>query len=135
MCVGPEADNLAMITQLQDIVLLKVGSPMRPCSGDLSVESETFNFLSRHRRWTSEGILRQPACQFVSENVKLIGLQSANNTITPATKDNKDDDGEFEGDHIILYRTVVGKLMYVSEEFPEAMYQIKEQAGTRSTAA
>ena len=72
--------------------------------------------------------MRRPSPKFVQECLELLGLEEANPVFTPGHKglDESSSDVPLDQAEVALYRTVVGKLLYVSEEFPEYMFAVKE---------
>jgi hypothetical protein len=79
-CTGPQDDNLKLLKQLEQRVLLKIAPPMMPEDG------KVHTFLSRERRWTSEGLVIRPLPKFVNECCELLGLEGCKISRTPGLK-------------------------------------------------
>eukprot|EP00971_Amphidinium_carterae_P341601 6480484-Amphidinium_carterae.1 len=106
------------------LIMLKTSGPFR--TGD------SFDHLKRSRRITEYGVHIKPCRLHASRVVELLGLDGARVAPTPRAELGKRDgdklDEPLEDEFIPVFRTCVGKLLYLSQNRQDVAYATKELA-------
>ena len=126
LTTGPAEANDAMLEDLGKHVLLKISEPLDEGSG----EHDYRTFLSRLRSRDGARLYKRVSERFVLEAADGLGLRGATPARTPAVTDKNKrapkDDEELDSRERLLFRSTVGKLLWVQEDYAEATYEIKE---------
>ena len=93
---------------------------------------DTFVYLKRKVLVVENGFIVRPDDSHIAELVKLTGVKSKKTKKTPTTTEfNKlsNEDEELTGEDVKLYRSCVGKLLYLSPDRPDIQYVTQGLAG------
>lgn len=118
----PDKNKIMLLEMIGQEMLLKVGAPL-PEEGSLA---KFENFLSRERSRRGDLMLPHVSSRYVEEAAALVGLSDAHAASTPSVTDRKkrnpgaDDDPELRDSEKSLFRSVVGKLLWVQEDYAKA---------------
>ena len=91
---------------------------------------DKFYFLGRVIMRTARGYSVEASPKHIFYVVNVLGLEEAKPVMTPSVKRTPMAESlvELEGERRAMYRTVVGKLLYISQERADVMYSVKETA-------
>jgi hypothetical protein len=99
---------------------MKVGEPLGPgCSSE---------FLGRRKVRTEEGLFTAPSRRLIDDVLSLVDLSGCRPVTTPMEKMKAESsDCEVLGDaDAQIYRSVVGKLLFISKDRPDLGFTVKE---------
>ena len=117
---GPDEAVEELVRKLQQIFLMKVGEPLGPgCSSE---------FLGRRKVRTEEGLFTAPSRRLIDDVLSLVDLSGCRPVTAPMEKMKAESsDCEELGDaDAQIYRSVVGKLLFISKDRPDLGFTVKE---------
>ena len=87
-------------------------------------------FLDRVIERTARGYSVEANPKYIRNVINVLGLVEAKPVMTPSAKRTPTTESlvELEGERRAMYRTVVGKLLYMCQERADFMYSVKETA-------
>ena len=87
-------------------------------------------FLGRVIERTARGYSVEANPKYIRNVINVLGLEEAKPVMTPSVKRTPTTESlvELEGERRAMYRTVVGKLLYMCQERADVMYSVKETA-------
>ena len=87
-------------------------------------------FLGRVMVRTARGYSVEANPKYIRDVITVLGLDEAKPVTTPSVKRTPTTESlvELEGERRAMYRTVVGKLLYMCQERADVMYSVKETA-------
>ena len=82
-------------------------------------------------RRTARGYSVEANPKYIRNVINVLGLEDAKPVMTPSVKRTPTTESlvELEGERRAMYRTVLGKLLYMCQERADVMYGVKETAG------
>ena len=89
-----------------------------------------FYFLGRVIERTARRYSVEANPKYIRNVINVVGLEEAKPVMTPSVKRTPTTESlvELEGERRAMYRTVVGKLLYMCQERADVMYSVKETA-------
>ncbi len=128
MSTGPEKELKEVFAEMAKHIMIKM-EPMLFPGGEGS-------FLRRTHAWGDEGLVTVPNKQLLEDLKEILNMSSCRPVGTPATKAWSYQEGDQEelsaADHT-LYRTAVGKLLFVAQDRADIKYATKECARDLAT--
>ena len=120
---GPKNEVLKLVELLSKQVLMRITGRMEK-TGDKNY------FLGRVIERTARGYSVEANPKYIRNVVNVLGLEEAKPVMTPSVKRTPTTEllVELEGERRAMYRTVVGKLLYMCQERADVMYSVKETA-------
>ena len=120
---GPKNEVLKLVELLSKQVLMRITRRMEK-TGD------KFYFLGRVIERTARGYSVEANPKYIRNVINVLGLEEAKPVMTPSVKRTPTTESlvELEGERRAMYRTVVGKLLYMCQERADIMYSVKETA-------
>ena len=87
-------------------------------------------FLGRVIERKARGYSVEANPKYIRNVINVLGLEEAKPVMTPSVKRTSTTKSlvELEGERRAMYRTVVGKLLYMCQERPDVMYSVRETA-------
>ena len=113
---GPKNEVLKLDELLSKQVLMRI-------TGRMEKTSDKFYFLGRVIERTARGYSVEANAKYIRNVINVLGLEEAKPVMTPT-----ESLVELEGERRAMYRTVVGKFLYMCQERPDVMYSVKETA-------
>ena len=91
---------------------------------------DKFYFLGRVIERTARGYSVDANPKYIRNVINVLGLEESKTVMTPSVKRTPTTESlvELEGERRAMYRTVVGKLLYMCQERADVMYSVKETA-------
>ena len=90
---------------------------------------DKFYFLGKVIERTARGYSVEANPKYIRNVINVLGLQEAKPVMTPSVKrPTRQSLVELEGERRAVYRTVVGKLLYMCQERADVMHSVKETA-------
>ena len=98
--------------------------------GRMEKMGDKFSFLGRVIERTARGYSVEANPKYIRNVISVLGLEEAKPVMTPSVKRTPTTESlvDLEGERRAMYRTVVGKLLYMSQERADVMYGVKEIA-------
>ena len=117
---GPDEAVEELLSQLQKMYLMKVGPPQG--------EHCTTEFLGRRKARTAEGLYTAPSRKLIDEVLNLVDLTGCRAVATPIEKMRPEhrDSEELSVEDGGVYRSAVGKLLFISKDRPDLGFAVKE---------
>ena len=125
---GPKSEVLKLVELLSKQVLMRITGRMEK-TGDKNY------FLDRVIERTARGYLVEAKPKNIRNVINVLGLEEAKPVMTPSVKRTPTTESlvELEGERRAMYRTVVGKLLYMCQERADVMYSVKETTARKIT--
>ena len=100
--------------------------------GRMEKTGDIIYFLGRVIERTARGYSVEANPKYNRNVINVLGLEEAKPVMTPSVKRTPTTESlvELEGERRAMYRTVVGKLLYMCQERADVMYSVKETART-----
>ena len=120
---GPKSEVLKFFELLSKQVWMKITGRMKK-TGDNSY------FLGRVIERTARGYSVEANPKYIRYVINVFCLEEAKPVMTPSVKRTPTTESlfELEGERQAMYRTVVGKLLYMCQERANVLYSVKETA-------
>ena len=120
---GPKNEVLKLVELLSKQVLMRITGRMEKTGGK-------FYFLGRVIERTARGYSVEANPKYIRNVINVLGLERAKPVMTPCVKRTPTTESlvELEGERRGMYRTVVGKLLYMCQDRADVMYSVKETA-------
>ena len=120
---GPKSEVLKLVELLSKQVLMGI-------TGRMEKTGDKFYFLDRVIERTARGYSVEANLKYIRNVISVLGLEEAKPVMTPSVKRTPTTQSlvELEGERRAMYRTVVGKLLYMCQERADVMYSVKETA-------
>ena len=118
---GPKSEVLKLVELLFKQVLLRI-------TGRMEKTGDKIYFLVRVIERTTRGYSVEANPKYIRNVINVLGLEEARPVMTPSVKSTPTTESlvELEGERRAMYRTVVGKLLYMCQERAYVMYSVKE---------
>ena len=123
LMVGPKNEVLKLVELLSKQVLMRI-------AGRMEKTGDKIYFLGRVIERTARGYSVEANPKYIQNVINVLGLEEAKPVMTPSVKRTPTTESlvELEGERRAMYRTVVGKLLYMCQERADVMYSVKETA-------
>ena len=120
---GPKNEVLKLVELLSKQVLMRI-------TGRMEKTGDKIYFLGRVIERTARGYSVEANPKYIRNVINVLGLEEAKPVMTPSVKRTPTTESlvELEGERRAMYRTVVGKLLYMCQERADVMYSVKETA-------
>ena len=120
---GPKNEVLKLVELLSKQVLMRI-------TGRMEKTGDKFYFLGRVIERTARGYSVEANPKYIRNVMNVLVLEEAKPVMTPSVKRTPTTESlvELEGERRAMYRTVVGKLLYMCQERADVMYSVKETA-------
>ena len=120
---GPKYEVLKLVELLSKQVLMRI-------TGRMEKTGDEFYFLGRAIERTARAHSVEASPKYIRNVINVLGLEEAKPVMTPSVKRTSTTESlvELEGERRAMYRTVVGKLLYMCQERADVMYSVKETA-------
>ena len=120
---GPKSEVLKLVELLSKQVLMRI-------TGRMEKTGDKIYFLGRVIERTARGYSVEANPKYIRNVINVLGLEEAKPVMTPSVKRTPTTESlvELEGERRAMYRTVVGKLLYMCQERADVMYSVKETA-------
>ena len=120
---GPKSEVLKLVELLSKQVLMRI-------TGRMEKTGDKIYFLGRVIERTARGYSVEANPKYIQNVMNVLGLEEAKPVMTPSVKRTPTTESlvELEGERRAMYRTVVGKLLYMCQERADIMYSVKETA-------
>ena len=120
---GPKSEVLKLVELLSKQVLMRN-------TGRMEKTGDNIYFLGRVIERTARGYSVEANPKYIQNVMNVLGLEEAKPVMTPSVKRTPTTESlvELEGERRAMYRTVVGKLLYMCQERADIMYIVKETA-------
>ena len=120
---GPKSEVLKLVELLSKQVLMII-------TGRMEKTGDKFYFLGRVIERTARGYSVEANPKHIRNVINVLGLEEAKPVSTPSVKRTPTTESlvELEGERRAMYRTVVGKLLYMCQERADVMSSVKETA-------
>ena len=120
---GPKSEVLKLVELLSKQVLMRI-------TGRMEMTGDKIYFLGRVIERTARGYSVEANPKYIQNVMNVLGLEEAKPVMTPSVKRTPTTESlvELEGERRAMYRTVVGKLLYMCQERADIMYSVKETA-------
>ena len=120
---GPKSEVLKLVELLSKQVLMRI-------TGRMEKTGDKFYFLGRVIERTARGYSVEANPKYIQNVMNVLGLEEAKPVMTPSVKRTPTTESlvELEGERRAVYRTVVGKLLYMCQQRADVMYSVKETA-------
>ena len=121
--VWTENEVLKLVELLSKQVLMRI-------TGRMEKTGDKIYFLGRVIERTARGYSVEANPKYIRNVINVLGLEEAKPVMTPSVKRTPTTESlvELEGERRAMYRTVVGKLLYMCQERADVMYSVKETA-------
>ena len=118
---GPKNEVLKLVELLSKQVLMKI-------TGRMEKTGDKIYFLGRVIERTARGYSVEANPKYIRNLTQVLGLEEAKPVMTPNVKRTPTTESlvELDGERPAMYRTVVGKLLYMCQERANVMYSVKE---------
>ena len=120
---GPKSEVLKLVELLSKQVLMRITGRMEKTGGKIY-------FLVRVIERAARGYSEEANPKYIRNVINVHGVEEARPAMTPSVKRTPTTESliELEGERRAMYRTVVGKLLYMCQERADVMYSVKETA-------
>ena len=120
---GPKSEVLKLVELLSKQVLMRI-------TGRMEKTGDKIYYLGRVIERTARGYSVEANPKYIRNVINVLGLEEAKPVMTPSVKRTPTTESlvELEGGRRAMYRTVVGKLLYMCQERADIMYSVKETA-------
>ena len=120
---GPKNEVLKLVELLSKLVLMRI-------TGRMEKTGDKIYFLGRVIERTARGYSVEANPKYIRNVINVFGLEESKPVMTPSVKRTPTTESlvELEGERRAMYRTVVGKLLYMCQERADVMYSVKETA-------
>ena len=120
---GPKSEVLKLVELLSKQVLMRI-------TGRMEKTGDKIHFLGRVIERTARGYSVEANPKYIRNVINVPGLEEAKPVMTPSVKRTPTTESfvELQGERRAMYRTVVGKLLYMCQERADVMYSVKETA-------
>ena len=120
---GPKSEVLKLVELLSKQVLMRI-------TGRMEKTGDKICYLGRVIERTARGYSVEANPKYIRNVMNVLGLEEAKPVMTPSVKRTPTTESlvELEGERRAMYRTVVGKLLYMCQERADIMYSVKETA-------
>ena len=120
---GPKNEVLKLVELLSKQVLMRI-------TGRMEKTGDKIYFLGRVIERTARGYSVEANPKYIRNVINVLGLEESKPVMTPSVKRTPTTESlvELEGERRAMYRTVVGKLLYMCQERADVMYSVKETA-------
>ena len=120
---GPRSEVLKLVELLSKQVLMRI-------MGRMEKMGDKIYFLGREIERAARGYSVEANPKNIRNVISVLGLEEAKLVMTPSVKRTPTTESliELEGERRAMYRTIVGKLLYMCQERADVMYSVKETA-------
>ena len=120
---GPRSEGLKLVELLEKQVLVSIVGRMEKLGDNIF-------FCDRVNERTTRGHSVEASPKYIRDVIAVLGLEEAKLVTTPSVKRTQTIEPlvELENERRAMYRTVVGKLLYMCQERADFMYSVKETA-------
>ena len=120
---GPNIELQRLIKHMSRQVMMRI-------VGKLVQQNDQAFFLGRVIRRAVRGYSVEANPKYIRDVIAVLGLEEAKPVATPSVKRTPTTESlsELENERRAVYRTAVGKLLYMGQERADIMYSVKEAA-------
>ena len=120
---GPRSEGLKLVELWEKQVLVSIVGRMEKLGDNIF-------FCDRVNERTTRGHSVEASPKYIRDVIAVLGLEEAKLVTTPSVKRTQTIEPlvELENERRAMYRTVVGKLLYMCQERVNFMYSVKETA-------